>query len=460
MSKQTELDQAVEELKKHQTKVFEEMEPEVQAQLKKTLGVSELTEQFEKANTEMAEKIEAVQTKAAEVAEEKANKVKEEYAEKMATLTGRLDEAEKLFSDVSEKKDDPYRISEKILASAGFKHAVERKDDRTGKMQVGFFPVKALRRTFGGEVMGMEDLEEGVQKMVSGAANSGNALVDSRRIQGVILEPDISLNVQDLIPTTIISERDVDWVRENVLTNAAATVAESATGSLVAKPESDITYELVEKTMRTIATWIAASRQILQDSRRTQLRSMIDRRLNYMVNLELEDQVLLGDGQGQNLEGLVPHATDYNQGYDEIQGAAATKLDTLRRAKTQAREAEYPVTGIVLNPQDWEDIELLKGSDLHYIFAQPALVTTPRIWGVPIADSTRMTEGEFLVGAFSLGAELFTMGDATVEISRSHASFFIQNTVAILAEMRALLAIYRPQAFVTGPFAAGSGSGS
>ena len=141
-----------------------------------------------------------------------------------------------------------------------------------------------------------------------------------------------------------------------------------------------------------------------------------------------------------------------------IAGAAATQLDTLRRAKTQAREAEYPVTGIVLHPQDWEDIELLKATDLQYIFAQPQTSLVPVVWGMPISDSTRMTTGEFLVGAFSLGAELFTQGNATVEISRSHASFFIQNMVAILAEMRALLAIYRETAFITGPFTEASGS--
>ena len=67
-----------------------------------------------------------------------------------------------------------------------------------------------------------------------------------------------------------------------------------------------------------------------------------------------------------------------------------------------------------------------------------------------------MTEGEFLVGAFSLGCELFTQGDATIEISRSHGEFFTANLVAILAEMRALLAVYRPKAFVAGSFTEGS----
>lgn len=460
------LDRAVEKLKKQQSEMFLEMEPETQAIIRKGLGLPEDTEKWSKANNEHAALISEVD-KLAKEAKEEANQTRKELADEKKAREGevtkmhaRLDASEKLITSFKEGGGDsaPYKLSDIVLASDNYKDANKRRIEETGKIDVGFLPIRAFRS---GSAIGIEDLSEEQQKIlksISGAAGSGEALADSRRLPGVITEPNVQLNVQDLIPTTVISEGSVDFVRELVFTDNAATVAESVTAALVNKPEGDITFELQTRNMQMIAQWIAASKQILQDSNRTQLRSYIDRRLVYSIDLELEDQVLLGDGTGSNLTGLVPNATAYNGGYAQIQGADATQLDTLRRARTQARIAEYPVTGIVLHPDDWEDIELLKATDLQYIFAMPQQALTPIVWGMPIISSTRMTTGEFLVGAFSLGAELFTQGTATVEVSRAHASFFIQNMVAILAEMRALLAIYRETAFITGPFTEASGS--
>ena len=57
-----------------------------------------------------------------------------------------------------------------------------------------------------------------------------------------------------------------------------------------------------------------------------------------------------------------------------------------------------------------------------------------------------------MVGAFNVGAQIWDREDATVEVSREHASFFIQNMVAVLCEERLALSVYRPSAFVYGGF--------
>jgi HK97 family phage major capsid protein len=63
-----------------------------------------------------------------------------------------------------------------------------------------------------------------------------------------------------------------------------------------------------------------------------------------------------------------------------------------------------------------------------------------------------MTAGTALVGAFKTAAQIFRKGGVRVEASNSHADFFVKNLVAIRAEERLALAVYRPAAFgeVTG----------
>jgi HK97 family phage major capsid protein len=67
-------------------------------------------------------------------------------------------------------------------------------------------------------------------------------------------------------------------VKETGFTNSAATVSEGDT-----KPESTLTYALTQVPVVTIAHFIKASKQILDDFK--QLQSNIDGRLRYGLKL-------------------------------------------------------------------------------------------------------------------------------------------------------------------------------
>ena len=60
-----------------------------------------------------------------------------------------------------------------------------------------------------------------------------------------------------------------------------------------------------------------------------------------------------------------------------------------------------------------------------------------------------MAAGTALVGAFKTAAQLFRKGGLRVEASNSHSDFFTKNLVAIRAEERLALAVYRSAAFGT-----------
>jgi HK97 family phage major capsid protein len=189
-----------------------------------------------------------------------------------------------------------------------------------------------------------------------------------------------------------------------------------------------------------------ASKQVLSDI--SQLRSIIDQRLLYGLALKEEQQILYGDGTGQNLLGIVPQATAYAP---PIAIEDINVLDVLRLAMLQAALAEYPATGHVLNPIDWTRIELLKDTIGRYIIGNPQGGVSPTLWRLPVVETQAMNVGKFLTGAYQLGAQLFDRWEGRVEAGYENDDF-TKNLVTILGEERLALAVYRPEAFIYGDF--------
>lgn len=256
---------------------------------------------------------------------------------------------------------------------------------------------------------------------------------------GVIPGTERQLRVRDLLAPGSTTSNMIQYVKETGFTNAAAPVTETAQ-----KPESSITYALTQSAVVTIAHWIKASKQILDDF--AALQSMIDQRLRYGLKLVEENQLLKGSGTGNNLNGIYTQASAYSA---PIVVASATKIDVIRLMLLQAELAEYPADGIVLHPSDWAAIELTKETGTGaYVFANPQSLATPSLWGRRVVTTQAMTVDTALVGAFKLGAQIFDREDANVVISTENQDDFIKNMVTIRAEERLALAVYRPEAFI------------
>jgi HK97 family phage major capsid protein len=278
-------------------------------------------------------------------------------------------------------------------------------------------------------------------------ASATNSLVIADRIQGIVAPPERTMTIRDLLIPGNTASNGVEFVQETGFTNNAATVPE---GGL--KPKSDIQFELKNAPVRTIAHHFKASRQILDDA--PGLASYIDGRAQYGLRFKEEQQLLNGDGTGANILGILPQAAEFAPA---ISVAGATPIDRLRLAVLQAVLAEYPSSGFVLNPIDWAGIELTKDSEGRYIIAQPVNGGVPRIWGLPVVETQAMAQNNFLTGAFNMAAQIFDRTEIEVLLSTENEDDFIRNMVTILAEERLAMAVYRPEAFVTGAvMAAGS----
>lgn len=272
--------------------------------------------------------------------------------------------------------------------------------------------------------------------------SSGGISIEALRVPEIISIPRRRATIRDLLTPGRTSSNAVQFVRQLTRSLAANAVLETAT-----KPESDMTFELKTANVATIAHWLLASKQVLDDA--PMLQSFIDGELRYGLLLEEEDQLLNGDGSGANIHGIIPQADDYEP---EFAASNPQRLDTIRLALLQVALSEFDPTGIVLHPTAWARIELLKDAENRYLFTQPQNETVPRLWGLPVVATTAMDATEFLVGAFRLGAQIFDREDANVQLSTEDDQNFRKNMVTVLAEERLALAVYRPSAFVHGDF--------
>jgi HK97 family phage major capsid protein len=274
----------------------------------------------------------------------------------------------------------------------------------------------------------------------------------------IVTQPTRTRRVRDLFPSRTTTAAVIEYFRMlgfttpgGSATNAASSVAERNSGNSAfqTKPQSSFQFIGQQAPVRTLAHWEAAHRNVLADE--PQLRSIIDNELMYGLRLQEDAQILNGDGSGENLTGILQ--TSGIQSYDWSSGAtspvADTKADALRRAATLAFLAYYEPTGVVLHPNDWEDIELTKDTNGQYLVAvSVALGGEPRIWRIPVVETPAIAEGTALVGAFGTGAQLYDREQASIRISEQHADFFVRNAIVVLAEQRLALAVKRPEAFV------------
>lgn len=277
--------------------------------------------------------------------------------------------------------------------------------------------------------------------------NSGNLATGvSRSVlvpeqqSGFVAPPQVELRVRNLFPVGTTSSNSIRSVQETGFANAAAPVAEGGV-----KPQSELTFGESVLPVQKVAHMFRISMEALDDA--PMLRGYIDGRGRYGLNLVEEGQLLNGDGTGSNLMGLLPQATTFNAA--TITGyTPADMVDNIRVAKLQVRKALYPATGIVMSPDDWAEIELMKDADGHYKFSSVTSGATPTLWGMPVVTSDSMDPGDFVIGAFALGAQIWDRMGMTVMASTEDGDNFKENMATILFEKRLALEVTRPEAFV------------
>lgn len=266
------------------------------------------------------------------------------------------------------------------------------------------------------------------------------------RIPGITPEARQTLKVRDLLSSAPTTMQVVDFVKVNAPMTIASPQVEAST-----KAENAVTFSSISEKVRTIATWIPATKQILDDF--VELNSFISSTLPYYVNLEEEIQLLSGDNTGENLHGLVTQASAFNTA---LLSAAKgwNKIDIVGRAIQQITAAkELDPTFIVLHPDDWFEMRLTKDGFGRYILGDPQTNVSPSLFGLTVVYTTSIATGTFLVGSGSpIASQIRDRMEMQIEVSTEHQDYFVKNLVAVRAEKRMVLVVKRPASYIRGTF--------
>lgn len=246
------------------------------------------------------------------------------------------------------------------------------------------------------------------------------------------------IQVTDLLPSIPTSQAAYKYMEETTFTNAAA---ERAEGGAYAESAFALTERSV--TIETIGTFIPVTDEQLEDE--VGAAAYLNRRLVFGVSQRLDGQILTGDGSTPNILGVnnKPSIQTQALGADPVPDAvykAMTKIRVTGRA--------FP-SAVVMHPNDWQGVRLLRTTDGIYIWGSPADAGPARIWGLPVVESDAQTENTAVVGDFANFSLLVMRRGMEVQTTNSHDTYFTNGKQAVRAGVRCATVWLRAAAFCT-----------
>ena len=262
--------------------------------------------------------------------------------------------------------------------------------------------------------------------------------------QGFVEDPKVILNIENLFAHAPITENTFLYMPLTVTGNAGF-IAEGS-----AKPES--TFDVTAKTgqVKTIATWTKVSEQLFAD--KSQLINILDNNLTHAVDVTVQNQLISGDGLGENLSGISKSGnfTDYVTG----SGDATNTVDRLRNVAFKMRGANIDNLTILINWSDWSALLGLKSTTNEYLINGILDPIKQTIYGIPVVLSSAITAGKFAMGNFKMGGIVFDKTAMSLEIDRD-SDDFTKNLITIRVERRLGFAVVQPKAICYGDLTVG-----
>lgn len=237
-----------------------------------------------------------------------------------------------------------------------------------------------------------------------------------------------------VLPTSLPVVPYIREVNAAALEGSASAVAEGS-----AKPEVEMDWDPDNAIIKKVAAWVPVTTEIIEDA--PLLRGYIDTRLAYMLAVREEAQLISGDGTGANVKGILSFTVQTQASVTDVPQTLAASIGKIENADGEA-------DGIVMNPvKYWSAIASRYSTQFDGgFFGNGAPFSGPSntMWGLPVVRTRALATTKALVGSFRLALTVLDRMRTTIVVGNQHASFLVENKVAIVAEERVGLAVHRP----------------
>ena len=261
---------------------------------------------------------------------------------------------------------------------------------------------------------------------------------EALRDPGYVPYPTRQLMVSDFWPKLPTNQDTIKYMLETTFTNNAAEAAEGD-----AAAESALALTETSQAVEKVATFIPVTEEQLEDVEGAE--AYLNSRLNYMILQRLDTQLLNGDGSTPNLKGTLHVGSIQTQ----AKGSDPTP-DAIHKAFTKIRHTGFSEPSVLYSePNDWQDVVLLRTADGIYIFGGPTNPNPTAIWGVPVCVTTAVVTGTMIAGDYRNYADIRMKRGIKIEMSSGYDDYFVKGKFAVKATMRCAAVHYRATAFCT-----------
>lgn len=275
--------------------------------------------------------------------------------------------------------------------------------------------------------------------------SGGNVPVE-QRLPGFDVVPTRQIRLMDIVNRGTAESNIISWVSQ-------ANKDGSAGGTTEGALKNQIDFDLVvdSEVLKKRTAFIKISKEMLEDV--TFIQAEINNELMRELMLDIESQVYEGDDTGNNLNGIRTTAAAFSAAPFALSVDNANAVDVMRVAADNIKNRNHPAPNFILmNPSDVTALKLEKvtSTDKRYVQALQVVAGQLILDGMPIIETTLITQDEYLIGFFEF-ATVWDKGAIEMSVGFENDDF-TKNLVTILAEWRGLNIVRtnKQDAFVAG----------
>jgi hypothetical protein len=398
----------------------------------------------------MLKKKEVVETPTEEVVEEAdvQEEVQKAFARASKSVEKNLDEklSSKLEAELKEMKEDiAGYVKEAVATKTSAKPMLTFDMDAFNE-----FKSKATEGQKASMIVELKDFDLAKVKVAGDISVDGNItgeLPQAELDTMVSRDPQRNPFIEELVTVGTISSNLDAWIETTDEDGNPASVAE-----LAEIPQKDYDFARRTAEVKKIGVHSKYSAEMAED-----LPNLVSEIKNFLVSdlrRVVDTQILSGDGDNDELVGILENAVTYNAGSFAGTIPYANRFDVIETAVSQVVTALHNPNYVILHPTDVAKMRLSKGEDGHYVLPPFIASNGTVVSGVRIVANTGITAGTFLVGDFSKSTVKYKRG-LTLEMTNTDQDDFIKDRFTVKATVRLVHRVRENdyEAFVTGSFA-------